>query len=40
VPGTDRVLVGRTVPAIDTAGFALDLPQAASGGCRCSGREP
>jgi len=40
VPGTDRVLVGRDVPAIDTAGFVLDLPQAASTGCRCSGREP
>jgi len=40
VPGTDRVLVGRDVPAIDTAGFVLDLPQAAATGCRCSGREP
>ena len=40
VPGTDRVLVGRERPAIDAAGFAFDLPQAASTGCRCSGREP
>jgi hypothetical protein len=40
VPGVDRVLVGRETPAIDAAGFVLDLPRAASAGCRCSGREP
>jgi transglutaminase-like putative cysteine protease len=34
-PGTDRVLVGRAVEPVDAAALALDLPRAATSGCRC-----
>jgi transglutaminase-like putative cysteine protease len=38
VPGTDRVIVGRPAePVANTAAIPIEVPRAASGGCRCSG---
>jgi transglutaminase-like putative cysteine protease len=39
VPGTDRVLVGRQ-PEPAAATLPIDLPRAASGGCRCGRSAP
>ena len=35
VPGADRVLVGRQAEPVEAAMLPIDLPRAASGGCRC-----